>query len=152
MSAMATNPDYYKSETFIWDNLKVQAAAGLVSLYKTWKKEGRIRPFLISWPGETILDDSGLPLQGTCLLDLPDRSDQWVPTIRKFANRTKAYALLLSEQLEKEVRVVLESRHGTRSWTIPIQVSGDIRLLGTAVVKDNVHKIGILWRTRSGTR
>lgn len=143
------NREYYRSERFIWDNLKVQAAAGIVSLYKAWRTEGKIRPFLISWPSETILDDNGIPLQGTCLLDLPDKQEQWSETIRKFAVKTKAYALLLTEQHSSEVRIILESHHGTRSWSIPILVSGDVRTLGTASSKDNTHKIGILWRTRS---
>jgi hypothetical protein len=143
------NPEYYRSERFIWDNLKTQAGGALTSLYDTWRVERRIRPFIISWPGETILDDAGLPLQGTCLLDLPDSKSKWSETMRRFAARTKAYALLLAEQHPTEVLVILESHHGTRSWSIPILVSGDIRTLGTAVIKDNVHKIGLLWKTRS---
>lgn len=138
--------EYYRSERFIWDNLKAQAATGLVSLYKTWKLRSKIEPFLLSWPSETILDDNGLPLEGTCLLDLPEDQSGWPSTIAHFARRTKAYALLLTEQRPKEVRVILESHHGTRSWLIPILISGDIRLLGTAVIKDDTHKIGVLWR------
>lgn len=143
------NPEYYRSERFIWDNLKLQAGGGLVGLYKSWKSEGKVRPFAIAWPGETILDDTGLPMQGSCVLDLPDVKTKWPETLRRLILRTRAYALLLAEQKGKEVLVILESRHGTRSWSIPILVSGDIRTLGTAVVKDNVHKIGLLWRPRS---
>lgn len=143
------NPEYYRSERFIWDNLKTQAGSALTSLYDTWKVERRIRPFIISWPGETILDDAGLPLQGSCLQELPDDRSKWPEMMRKFKARTKAYALLLTEQHASEVLVILESRHGTRSWSIPIVVSGDLRALGTAVIKDNVHKIGLLWRARS---
>lgn len=142
------SPEYYRSEKFIWDNLKVGAAGALVSLYNTWRTERRIRPFAISWPGETILDDSGLPLRGSCLLELPEDKAKWPETIKRFVLRTKAYALLLTEQNKREVLVILESRHGTRSWSIPIQVSGDIRALGTAVIKDDHHKIGILWKPR----
>lgn len=141
--------EYYSSERFIWDNLKVQVATSVVSIYDTWKKEGKIKPFLVSWPGETLLDDHGVPFQGACLLDLPDNQSKWLETVVTFAKRTKAYALLLTEQKEREVHIILESHHGTRSWTIPILVSGDLRTLGTAAIKDDTHKIGVLWRTRS---
>lgn len=138
--------NYYRSERFIWDNLKVNAATGITSLYKSWRQKGRVEPFAISWPSETILDDSGLPLQGSCLIDLPSDHAQWNQTLVKFVGRTKSYALLLAEQLPREIRVILESHHGTRSWVIPILISGDIRTLGTASIHDNVHKIGILWK------
>lgn len=142
--------EYYKSERFIWDRLKNDAARGLDSIYKTWKRVGRVDPFIISWPAETILDDNGLPTTDPCLRDLPQDESLWPAVIVTFAQKTKSYAMLLAEQLEKqrEVRVVLESHHGTRSWTLPILVSGDIRALGDPVMQDNVHKIGILW-TRS---
>jgi hypothetical protein len=141
--------EYYRSERFIWDNLKIQSATGVASLYKTWKTRGKIEPFVLSWPSEAILDDNGVLFEGACLLDLPDNPSSWSESIRAFVRKTKAYALLLTTQKEKEVQVILESHHGTRSWTIPILVSGDVRILGTAVTKDDTHKIGVLWRTRS---
>lgn len=143
------NQEYYRSERFIWDNLKVQAGTGIASLYKTWKIRRQVLPFVVAWPSETILDDDGLPMQGTCLLELPEDQAKWSETLRKFMRKTSAYALLLAEQKPKEVLVILESHHGTRSWSIPIMVSGDIRTLGTAVVKDDTHKIGLLWKPRA---
>lgn len=145
------NPEYYKSERFIWDNLRVQAASGVPGIYKTWKLMGRVEPFLMAWPSEPVLDDVGIPIEGTCLLDLPKNTSSWSATIRSFAKKTKAYALLLTEQLESEVRVILESHHGTRSWSVPILVSGDIRTLGAPVVKDDTHRIGILWGSRQSS-
>lgn len=144
-----SDAEYYRSERFIWDNLKVQAATGIATLYETWKLRGKIEPFVLSWPAETILDDNGIPLEGSCLLELPDDQSRWNETILHFARKTKAYALLLTEQREGEVRSILESHHGTRSWSIPVQISGDIRTLGAAVTKDDTHKVGVLWRGRS---
>lgn len=139
--------EYYTSERFIWDRLKNDAQRGLSGIYSTWKTAGKIEPFLISWPAEKILDDNGVPTDDPCLRSLPSDESLWPKTIVSFAQRTKSYALLMAEQLaeKREVRVTLESHHGTRSWTIPILVSGDIRTLGDAVIQDNVHKIGILW-------
>jgi hypothetical protein len=139
------NSEYYRSERFIWDRLREEAARGIPGIYKTWKIARKVEPFIIGWPAEAILDDNGVPTEDTCLLSLPEDQDLWSTTLLTFAQKTKAYALLLAEQLKDEVRVVLESHHGTRSWSIPILVSGDIRTLGTAVVKDDTHRIGILW-------
>lgn len=139
--------EYYRSERFIWDNLKAKANKGISSLYEVWRTRRKITPFLISWPAEPILDDNGLILEGECLLELSDNRSTWSKTIRAFSKKTKAYALLLMEQLEKELRVTLESHHGTRSWTIPILLSGDVKVLGDPQIQDNVHRIGILWGT-----
>jgi hypothetical protein len=141
-------PEYYRSEQFIWDNLKVQAASGIPSIYASWKLAGRIKSFALAWPAETVLDDSGVPIQGTCLIEL-SADHGGLKTLLHFMRKTKAYALLLTEQQEKEVLVILESHHGTRSWSIPILVSGDIRTLGQVVVKDDTHKIGLLWARQS---
>jgi hypothetical protein len=141
------NREYYTSERFIWDRLKRDAERGLSGIYKTWKLSGKIEPFLISWPAEVILDDKGLPTDAPCLRNLPSDESLWTSAIVTFAQKTKSYALLVAEQLDdkREVRVTLESHHGTRSWTLPILISGDIRTLGDAVVQDDVHKIGVLW-------
>lgn len=140
---------YYTSERFIWDNLKDKVPAGIDNIYVAWKKDGRVDPFIISWPAEPILGDDGLVITHECYLDLPKNHSSWSDTIRNFVKKTKAYALLLAEQREREVLLILESHHGTRSWSIPIIVSGDIRTLGTVVTKDDTHKIGILWGKRS---
>ena len=137
--------EYYRSERFIWDHIRGLAASGVPTLYATWKKAGKVEPFVLSWPAETILSDEGVPTEGTCLLSLPEDVKLWSSTIRAFAAKTKAYALLLTEQLQDEVRVTLESHHGTRSWSLPIRRSGDIRTLGPVQVKDDTHKIGLLW-------
>ena len=141
------NREYYTSERFIWDNLKTKASRGIPSLYEAWKAGGKIQPFLIAWPSEPVLDDAGVPTEKEFLLELPDNRSSWSKAMRAFSSRTKSYALLLTEQMEKELRVTLESHHGTRSWSIPILQSGDVRMLGEPTVRDNIHKIGILWGT-----
>lgn len=137
--------EYYKRELHIWNELLIRAASGIPGLYKAWKLKGSIESFIMSWPSESILDDNGVLLEGTVMLELPKDKAEWSSTLLAFVKRTKAYALLLTEQLENEVRVILESHHGTRSWTLPIWVSGDIKTLGSVVVKDDTHRIGILW-------
>lgn len=139
---------YYTSERFIWDNIKQAAEGGIPSIYDSWKKSGRIDPFIISWPSERVLDDNNLPIEDACLLDLPRNQSKWAQTIGGFVMRTKAYALLLTEQKEREVSVILESHHGTRSWSIPILSSGDVRVLGEARTADDKDSLGILWRKR----
>jgi hypothetical protein len=139
---------YYTSERFIWDNIKAEAARGLKSVYESWRERRQVDPFVIAWPSETILGEDGLPVNGACVLDLPTNKTSWPETLHAFVQKTRAYALLLAEQKEREVSVVLESHHGSRGWSIPIHTSGDIRLLGEPEVTDDVHSIGILWRKR----
>jgi hypothetical protein len=140
-----TNLSYYTSERATWDYLTDIAEAGIKGLYQTWKEKRSIDPFLISWPAETLLDDNGIMLEGPCSLDLPPERESWSQTIRYFTQRTQAYALLLTEQKEEEVRIILESHHGTRSWTLPIQLSGDLRVLGAPKREDDTQCIGLLW-------
>lgn len=140
--------EYYTSERFIWDHLKMKAANGLPGIYATWKSQGRIEPFIVAWPSEPILDDSGIPIQDTCVMDLPEDMSMKPSTIVEFARKTKAYALLLTEQVGEEVRVILESHHGTQSWIIPILTSADVRVLGNPRAQSDTHRIGVLWAPR----
>lgn len=141
--------DYYTSERVIWDNLKKYAEAGVKSLYEQWKTKGSIDPFAVTWPGTTIFDLGGLPVTGPCTIELKRAIGSWSVTLRRLVEITDAYALLLVEQKDNDLQVILESHHGTRSWTIPIRQSGDVRVLGDPTIQDNVNRIGILWEPRS---
>jgi hypothetical protein len=139
------DPKYYTSEAFIWDDLRAKAAESLASIYDCWRRWRKVDPFLIAWPAQMVLDDECKPITGACLHELSGDPKSWKTTFRSFAEKTHAYALLFAEQREKDVRVIIESHHGTRSWTIPIYRSGDVTVLGDPLVEDNAHRIGVLW-------
>jgi len=140
--------DYIVSERFIHDDLLQRAQAAVNHVYEIWKNEGKIDPSLLTWPAEPIPGDDGKKIDGVCCLSLPAQEPERPSAIRKMVERTKAYALLLVEQLEEEVRVILETPLGTRCWHLPIHRSGDVNILGGSTFTDNQENVGLLWSPR----
>lgn len=139
--------DYYTSERFIHDDLCDQAEGGVKRLYEVWKKHKKIDPFLVTWPSTPVQAKDGTPIDGPCVLELYDvNREEWHPLILEALQKTSAYALLIAEQLPDEIKVILESQHGTRCWTLPITRSGDALILGNAQVTDDKECLGLLWR------
>ena len=105
---------------------------------------------LFSWPQEPITGDDGKDIDDLIILAIPDG----IPLRKALLDMTKRtfpYALLLVETQEKELVVILESHHGTRSWRYPMQRRGDVIRLGEKTVGDNKDSIGILWRKGTDT-
>lgn len=141
-----TDLRYFTSERFIHDDLLARAAAGVESLYRTWREEGRIDPFFIAWPAEPVQTREGSMIAGPCMLELPADRRTWNKKMLEAMRLTRAYAILLTEQRDEDVRVILESPHGARCWTVPIERHGDVRALGRASSQDDGPCLGILWK------
>lgn len=142
--------DYYVNERFIHDDLIEKAQRTVDFLYGVWSKDGKIDPILVTWPAETIKDDEGNQVEGACVLSLPHDSSKHYKAISAAIARTKAYGFLVIEQREKDVRVLLETPHGTRSWLIPIVKSADVYILGPAHTTVDKECIGFIWRPQRG--
>jgi hypothetical protein len=138
--------EYYTSERFIHDNLIRDAEAGLHVITDWWKKKGRIPPFLITWPEDTVVCEDGARIEDKFFMDLPEDSTDWKDLIRKATEKTKAYALLFASQRENEVRVIFESRHGTKSWHFPISKHGPDAVLGEPSDQTDKCFVGLMWR------
>lgn len=145
-----TTRDYIASERFIHDDLLHKAQSAVNQLYVIWKKEGRIEPSLLTWPAETISSDKGEPIDSVCCLQLPEPPEERTPAIRLMVERTKAYGILLVEQVGDRVRALLETPLGTRCWTIPILQSGDVKTLGKPAITNNRESVGLLWSYKRG--
>jgi len=145
----SVDKNYITSEQFIHDGLLRKAEAAVGTIYKIWRRERKIDPIAFAWPAETIRTDSGEPHEGMVVLELPEGKERTI-ALNAFVERTKAYALLLIEQHQKEVVVIFESRNGARSWTIPIAPHGDVAILERALVQDNGLHVGLLWSPRMG--
>jgi hypothetical protein len=137
------------SERFIHTDLARLAEAGVKSLYETWKNERKIYPFLVTWPGETIKTDEGVRIEGPCHLPLPEDKKVWNGVMLEAIKRTKAYAVLLVEQRDQDVRVILESPHGAKCWTLPIVRSGDVFILGNQTSTVDKEHLGLLWSPKN---
>jgi len=142
--------DYYKSERFIHDELCRRSEQGVASIQQIWKEQGKIGPFFLAWPAEIVKAHDGTPIEDICRLELPEVKEEWSKLFQQAVELTKAYAILLCEQKEDGVKVILESPHGTRCWTLPIERHGDVYVLGKVNIKDDVESVGLLWRPNRG--
>jgi hypothetical protein len=138
--------DYITSERFIHDSLIVRATEGVSSLYDSWKEKGSIESFLLTWPAEEVRAHDGNVVNDVCRLELPEDRTRWNKLIMKAVQITKAYAFLLVEQREKDIRAILESHHGTRCWIIPIEDHAGLKILGRVTHRDDLESVGLLWR------
>jgi len=138
------NLDYYTSERFIHDGIVKRARAGIPTLYESWKKKQRLRPFVLSWPAEEIIWNSE-PTEQAVAFDAPLAKDLTQEFLRRVQKKTAAYALLFWEQREQAVVGILESRHGSVSWYIPIMDHGNVRVLGPLEEKTDVDSLGLNW-------
>lgn len=144
------NREYIVSERFILDDLLKQAEAAVRVVYETWKKERKIAPVFFTWPAERIYTDRGDPHEGICFLALPENDKERSDAMLAMVRRTKAYALLLIEQQPDAVRIIFESKHGSRCWNVPIANHGDVVLLEAARAEDNTAHVGLLWSPKIG--
>ena len=133
------------TERFIHQGLLVEAEAMVKHLYAVWKKDKKVPRLAFSWPAEEIKADDGSLIDRMVSLEVPEEPVVRVQALRTLAIRTKAYGLFVIEPEAEQIRVVFETPHGTRSWTISIQVRGDRKALGRPVVRDNTDTIGLLW-------
>jgi hypothetical protein len=140
--------DYFTSERFIHDDLLREAADGIPSIYQSWREHGRITPFAIAWPEKSLRGDDGSVIERHVLIPLEEEPDIQ-RALKKAVLRVHPYALLLTEQREDEVRVVFETKHGSKSWTFPIKQHGPDRVLGEVVEETDKHAVGLLWKAPS---
>lgn len=149
---MSSGKDYYTSERFIWDDLIVSSERAVTGLYEHWKRAHRIDDFLITWPAEPVKAEDGSTVVQPCAFTFPanDRTPRQ-EIILKTIEVTKAYALLLVEELADEIQIILESRHGAKCWTIPIIKTAGARVLGPHAIDTKGRHVGLLWRPTSFT-
>lgn len=134
-----------EDERFIHDDLVRYTEGGIEKIYEMWKKDKKVPPFFLSWPANPVAAFDGTKLDGVCTLELPENKSKWSSLMKKAVQLTDAYAILLCEQRQEDVRVILESGHGTKSWTMPIQRRADVLFLGKPTTKVDTESIGLLW-------
>lgn len=145
------NFEYFSSERFIHDNLIQVAEAGIKGLYKYWKKNHKIDPFIVTWPSKTLSDDNGQQINDVCVMELPKNDKgSWQKLMLDVVAKTHAYGILLVEQRDMDVRAIFETKHGSKCWTLPIIRSGDIPVLKKPESTINRENLGLLWRNNVG--
>lgn len=110
-----------------------------------FRRDKYICPHILIWPASTVQATDGSQFSGTIFSELSLEPERRPLEIKQSILRTAAYAALVTEQLETDIRMIFESGHGTRTWRLPIKNHGDIQILGRAVVHDNAESLGVLW-------
>lgn len=111
-----------------------------------FRRQKRIYPTLLIWPADTVKATDGTQFSGVVFTELPEDPARRKEEVKSAILRTGAWAALVTEQLESDIRMLFESGHGTRTWRFPIKNHGDIQILGRAVAQDNTESIGVLWQ------
>lgn len=143
--------NYIRSERFIHDDLLKKAEDIVVTVRDLWRTQRKVEPYVVAWPGENIRADDGEIITHAVLCPIPMEFDRArrMQALQQVVERTKAYGLLFVEQKENSILVLFETRHGARSWCIPLTWHGDIQVPGQAEVKNNGECVGLLWREGS---
>ena len=142
--------EYIISEQFIWDDLIERTEKAVGELKNVWKKKRRVPTTVATWPADPIKDDHGKVINDLVTLKVPS-SVPLTKAVRDLVVRTRAYAFFVCDSTDDELRVVLESHHGVRSWTTDIKRHGDIRVLGDTRTQDGVGGFGLLWQKKQGS-
>jgi hypothetical protein len=141
--------DYAPPEIATHERMLREAAAGIKDmLHKSWKEQGRVQPFVISWIQEPIICDDGTTVTNHFWGPMPEDRSKWTTRLATVIEKTKPFALMLCEQRRDEVVVIFESREGTRSWRYPIKMHGHNPVLGDPTTRDDVDSLGVLWRAK----
>jgi len=111
-----------------------------------FRKDKRIYPTLLIWPSDSVKAVDGTQFTGVIFTELSEDPTLRKEEIKNSILSTAAFAALVTEQLETDIRMIFESGHGTRTWRLPIRNHGDIQILGRAVQRDNAESIGVLWK------
>jgi hypothetical protein len=127
------------------DAIAKKAALGLKSIYKIWRRDKGLSPFIISWPLDDLDFEHCLPTNNEVVVDLPKDMESWPTIVGKLMEDTRPFAVLLAQQKKDEVVLVLESEYGSSSWHIPISKHGVDLVLGDVASKEDVDRLGFLW-------
>lgn len=139
------NKDELAREAFIWDDIVARSKFAVETIRKRWRKEHVVTRMLLSWPSVHLTAQGGETVTHLVSYAIPDNEDSYSAAV-KVAVKTHAYALLLIERRGDEIKLILESAHGARSWTLPIRRHGDVDVLEKEKATNNTEHIGVLWR------
>lgn len=131
----------------IHDELALYAEDMANEALQEYRRKRKLRPICVTWPGEVIKTDSGAETDKpvTCFLDTVSEAHR-AEVLRKLTERTKAFGLVLIEERADDIRVVFETRLGTRAWITPLKFHGDVRVPGKTHASTNRECVGLLWK------
>ena len=138
--------EYNHGSRFIHEELLRRCETLADRVIKLFRNDKRIYPHLLIWPSDTVRATDDTQFSGVIFTELSEDPALRKEEVKNAILRTAAFAALVTEQLETDIRMIFESGHGTRTWRLPIKNHGDIQILGRAVQHDNAESIGVLWK------
>lgn len=137
--------EYIHGSYFIHEELLRRCEALPTRVMRQFRKDKRIYPTLLIWPASTVKATDGTQFSGVIFTELSEDPVRRKEEIKSAILSSGAWAALVTEQLESDIRLLFESGHGTRTWRMPIKDNGGFQILGRAVARDNAESLGVLW-------
>ncbi len=147
MHHLFVNKEILEREKPIWLGI-VRASEGILeNVRDMWKKRHEVPRVIFSWPSEDLetTDKSGKVITHMVTFHIPEGMNTRDAAV-VVTQHTKPYAMLVLEREGKDVRLLLESFHGTRCWRLPIRRHGDVDVLEKEKATTDTERLGILWR------
>jgi hypothetical protein len=138
-------------EHFVHKTLEARAQAIVKTARETWRRQRKIKPYAVTWPGESLKSDSGEAITHAVFCALPVEHDvaKRMGVLQQLIERTKAYGIVVVEQRDSSIRILFETRYGACAWCIPLVWHGDVQVPGQTEVSTNGECVGLLWRRGS---
>lgn len=105
---------------------------------------------MLLWPSDDVRTDDGKEHSGVIYAKLPEDENEQRLFLQNAVGRCSAYAVFVVTRQSKEIVAILESPHGTRTWTLSISRHGDVLVLGKAQKQDDARSLGLLWVPQKG--
>jgi hypothetical protein len=146
------NKEILAREKFIWDDIIERGSRAVQMVKDLWRKKQSVPRFIFVWPSEKLAttDGSGTHITHYVTFPIPEEMNVHAAAVL-CAKNLKPYAMLAVEREGTDVKILLESFHGTRCWRLPIRRHGDVEVLEKESVSSNVERLGILWRGDAST-
>ena len=135
---------YLASGQFIHDDIMLRCSGVVQEFYNLWREDRKIDPGVLAWPSTDVPADDGQMINSVVRMQLPPEREKHKDLLRKLAARISPYGIFVFWQEPKRVVAILETPKGTRTWTIPIERSADILVLGKTQTKDNEDSLGLV--------
>lgn len=144
-SKAARVKEYINSGLILHDYLVTYVDGFMRRMRRALNNGTRANPVLIFWPKKAVRADDGTMIKRMVAMDLDEVEVLNVKKhLEEMVKRTDAYAALFVDTRGGEVRAVLESPHGSATWTMRRERHGDLTVLTEPVQADNVDWLGVI--------
>lgn len=145
-------PSCYKRTmpNLMHEELERRAKVLLLEVHQLWN--GKVfQDVAFAWAGTSVKDDNGMEINDLVGCDLPDGDKNYQRTLIDMAARVQACATMLVKREEDKVVAIFETHEGSKSWIYPLELHGDVRVLGEPTIKTDTECLGVLWQKGMGS-